>query len=245
MPLDTVHDFRQFACSHCGRDFLAPVSCGNRFCPVCSGRKRRRLRAQLRAVLATLPAARTFPVRFLTLTVPVNPELRNTARVLIASLRRLRQRKWWKSRVRGGCYVLEVAGRPGAWHLHLHVIIEGTFLPKRQLSAEWAKVSPGRIVRVRAFPPAVIAGYITKYITKSALSPSLQSAASGALQSARLFAFFGSWLKVIHKVKSPPAVCPSCGYDCWIWMDDPQLKVYNAQIPPHTWPDSGQYRNTG
>lgn len=245
MSIDTVHDFKSYACSVCGHDFIAPVSCGNRFCPTCHLAKRRKLRGQLAAIVDALPAARTFPVRFLTLTIPVNSELRQSARVLVASFRRLRQRAWWKRRVCGGCYVLEVAGRPGAWHVHLHILVEGTFLPKRQLSAEWSKVGPGRIVRIRAYPAKAVARYITKYVTKSDLPSPIQQSASSALHSLRLHSFFGTWLAVSRSVKLPPATCPCCGNDCWIWIDNPQFKVYNKNRPIGTWPDVRDYRNTG
>lgn len=245
MPEIEKHFFHTYACNGCGHTFVAPVSCGNRFCPTCHVARRRRLRGQLRAICDSLPAAKTFPVRFLTLTIPVGPELRNAARVLISSFRRLRQRKWWKHRVCGGCYVLEVAGRPGAWHIHLHIIVEGTFLPKRQLSAEWSKVGPGHIVRIRAFPPAVVASYITKYVTKSDLPPTTQLAASDPLRHLRLHSFFGNWLQIARSVKLPPATCPVCGYDCWVWLENPKYKGINNDRTFITWDDSVHLRNTG
>lgn len=227
------HQYRRYACTGCGHVINAPVSCGNRFCPICSGPRRRRIRGQLRAIIETNSSDNAFAFRFVTLTIPNQERLDVAARILISSFRRLRQRRFWRTRVRGGCYVLEIAGEPGRWHLHLHIITQGGFLPKRQLSAEWSRCSPGRIVCVRHVPPGAMVGYITKYISKSCLSPEIQKIASDQLQGFRLFQLFGSWFCFARKVKSERCACPKCGGTSWWPLDIPYLnRIYGP--PPAT-----------
>jgi hypothetical protein len=125
--------------------------------------------------------------------------------------------------------VLELKGCPGRWHLHLHALITGSYLPKRDLSRLWAQVSPGKIIRIRAVPPGDAVRYITKYVTKTDLPEAFQLEASTTLKGVRMFNAFGALAPLIRAAKLPPAVCPNCGNECWIWIDNP---IYQALLEP-------------
>ena len=92
----------------------------------------------------------------------------------IASLRRwfrkMRSRAFWKDRVQGGAYTLEVTmnERTGLWHPHLHIIYGGTYMPFRLLQKNWHDVTGGSEVvwvqDVKDAPGA--ARELAKYIGK-------------------------------------------------------------------------------
>jgi hypothetical protein len=207
------HLYRTFACTACGYTFQAPVACGNRFCPVCSSPRRRRAAQKLRALVASITPPFPHTFKHLTLTVPSHPDLNVMHRDLLLGFRRLRQRSLWKRTVRGGAFTLELTGRPGAWHLHLHAILEARYIPWNLLHQGWQKVSPGRGVFIATRPPRVITHYLTGYITKNELSADNQKTASNALKSSRLFCTFGTWHNLTIKL-------PRRGFDCPICHDD-------------------------
>lgn len=209
-PSEDRHQYRTFACSACNHAFRAPVSCGNRFCSICNSGRRRRLRAKMSFIVRSVQLSPGERIRFLTLTIPRCEDLRAAAQQLIKSFRRLRQRQFWLNKVTGGFYVIEVTGRPGNWHCHLHAAISAKFLSVRQLSTQWQRVSPGRIVHIKTETPAVIIRYITKYVTKTSLDESVQPEASEALRNFRLFQPFGRWSKLATKAPKVSYSCPEC-----------------------------------
>lgn len=205
------HTYSRFFCSSCGKHYDVPVYCGNRFCLHCSTARRARIRRKIIHIVANLPSIPSFKVRFLTLTIPNQVDLAVGARVLISSFRKLRQRQWWFNKVLGGCYVIEVTGRPGLWHVHLHAIIQSRFLPVRELSKQWRKCSPGMIVHIKNVPIRAVVSYVTKYVTKSQLDLCDQTTASTALKSFRMFQPFGSWHSIALTAPKYQYECPNCG----------------------------------
>lgn len=213
------HPYRTFACTACGYTFPAPVSCGNRFCPVCSHPRRRRAAAKLRALVSTIKPPPFHTLKHLTLTVRSGADLDIMHRSLISSFRRLRAHRLWRDKVRGGAYVLELTGRPGQWHLHLHSIIEARYIPWTLLHDNWQKVAPGRGVFIATRPPKLICHYLTAYLTKNELSPDFAKQAGSALRSSRLFSTFGTWHDITLRLKPQPYPCPKCHDSTWFPLD--------------------------
>lgn len=204
------HEYRRIYCTGCGHSFDVPLSCHNRFCDVCTGPRRRRVRSRLQSIVSFVQSLPGYKIRFLTLTIPVNADLGSSAATLVRSFRKLRNRKFWRSRVKGGCYVLEVKGVPGLWHIHLHGLIDSRFLDVYRLSKEWNKCSPGKIVYVKNVPLSAIIHYVTKYICKSDLPLAAQLEASRSLKGTRLFQPFGSWEALAVTSDQPLWPCPKC-----------------------------------
>lgn len=205
------HEYRRIACTACGHIFDVPVSCGNRFCAICNGPRRRRVVSKLQHIVQNAFVPPGYRWRFVTLSIPRSPDLRLAAETLVGSFRRLRQRRSWAKRVAGGAYVIEVIGTPGNWHAHLHVIVLSSYLPQKQLASEWSKCSPGRIVYIQAIPPSAIISYVTKYVAKTDLHPDYQAAASDALKGFRLFQPFGSLHLVAAACPKVLCSCQKCG----------------------------------
>lgn len=234
MTDEPAHQYYRIWCTTCGLSFDIPSYCGDRFCPTCNVFRRARIKRKLSFILQSLHLEQGIQVRFLTLTIPNQSNLDKGARVLINSFRRFRQRQWWRNRVRGGCFVLEVTGRPGCWHIHLHAIIESRYLPIRIVSRIWAECSPGRIVHIKLIPVAAVVRYLTKYITKTELSIADRRIASFQLKNVRLFQPFGSWHAASLKAPHYGHACPRCG-DLY-FLTESQLRKQFEMLAPAVGP---------
>jgi len=120
---------------------------------------------------AKLEAQASGDYRFITLTLKHSkrPLAEQIAR-LYQSFRKLRRMPEWKKTQRGGAAMLEVKWNPGTkcWHPHLHIIGEGTFIDKRDLSRAWkAATGDSSIIDIRRLNDAKeTAHYVSKYVTK-------------------------------------------------------------------------------
>lgn len=217
--MDDLHSFLSMVCGHCGRTISVPVSCGNRFCQVCNGPRKRKIRGKLSGFINTRKLRPRDTFKMLTLSVASTEDLKAQIDLLVASFRRLRQRAFWRNRVRGGLSVIEVTHSDAGWHAHIHAIIESAFLPYNELLSGWIAASGGRGCHVKAIPPQAITAYVTKYVTKSDMPEALQLQASDALKGRRLFQPFGEWHAPIAAIRIPHAVCRSCGTGYFLYGD--------------------------
>lgn len=213
------HRYRNLVCSSCHSPLRVPLSCGNRFCDICSGPRRRRVQAKIRALIAAVHPLPGERLRFMTLTVPNCEDVASQAKQLQRSFRRLRQRQWFRNKCSGGFAVLELAGVPGRWHLHLHCVVHARFLSVRDLSRHWRSVSTGRIVHIKTIHSSAVADYVTKYVCKSGLPVSAQFSASEALKGVRLYQPFGSWHSANLRIPRVLYHCPSCDSVAWALSD--------------------------
>jgi hypothetical protein len=149
---------------------------------------------------------------------------------LIRSFRRLRQRAWWKQRVNGGAYVIEVTGHPGRWHVHIHAVIEAEYLNAFKLSKIWRQVSPGRIVNIQKAWNKNLAGYLTKYLTADKMPEQLQAEASDALKGVRMYQVFGTWTKLDTSIPPHDRPCPECRGNTWLVEEYFHLYLNQEQV---------------
>lgn len=231
-----THLFRRIYCTGCGDHFDVPVSCGNRFCEVCSWQRRKRVVRKCNLLLKSIPEIPSHSIKFITLTIPNSASLHDCAASLIASFRRLRQRSLWLNRCRGGVYFIHVTGRPGDWHVHLHIIAQSRYIPVRSLSRTWSKVSTGRIVHIKAIPASAALKYVTAYSSKIDLSGPDALTAGEQLRGFRMFQPFGTWHDIAASLPKCRYCCPRCGNDSFVidWTLDSQLRdVPYAQVAFH------------
>jgi hypothetical protein len=171
--------------------------CHDRFCAPCSVERSRIIAHNV------LEHVGKRALRFATLTLRSRDEpLATTCDRLSRSFARLRSRKLWKARVRGGVAFLEVtySKTTGYWHAHLHLIIEGLYVPKALLKRLWHEITgDSYIVDIRIVRDnAKAARYVSKYVSKPLDGPALRSdkhltEAIVALKSRRLCTTFGCW----------------------------------------------------
>lgn len=233
---DVTHSYRTIQCNGCNNTFHVPLSCGDRFCDICSGPRRRKVRAKLNAIVESLKFRNRYGIKFITLTIPNQEDIRYGFKIITKSFRRLRQRAFWNWKVDGGAWVVEVTGSPGKWHVHLHVVCDSKFIRHSLLKRHWAAVSPGNIVYIQAIPVKAVVGYLTKYVSKSEADHSRRIQISNALKGSRLFQPFGSWQEIALSVPKIDYCCPECGgtqFHLYI-ETDPGCRL-SSRSPPDKW----------
>lgn len=139
--------------------------CRDRLCPLCSSARGREVRGRVLAYTHSWTSC-----RFVTLTLALDgATLSERLTRLYECFRKLRSSPVWKSRIRGGVAVPEVTiGSQRQWHVHLHVLVTGDYIPQPQLKAAWLKVTgDSYIVDVRAVHDrGHAAKYIADYVAK-------------------------------------------------------------------------------
>jgi len=175
---------------------LTASFCRDRLCQPC-GRARSRLIADN---LCRHCIGKT--VRFATFTLKHNvTPLKDQIRRLYAAFVALRRRRVWRQHVAGGCAVLEVKiGQDDRWHVHLHTLIEGTFIEQRLLSSEWHAVTgDSYIVDVRRLSGTdkeirYVASYCGKPLDATLFSRPVQTDEfARAIRGTRIISTFGTW----------------------------------------------------
>lgn len=210
------HPYTHIYCTGCSHAIVVPAYCKNRFCPVCSFARTRRIRARLNSLCRSIKTDHQWRLRFLTLSVSNDPDARSLTKHLIASFRKLRRRKWWRSRVRGGVSVLEITGSPGSWHVHIHAVIESVYLPWDDLHQLWKEISGGLGCWIQNISPSAAESYLSKYLTKESVHEDFSSELNSAMKDLRLFQPFGEWYDKLKLPKRIPYPCPQCGRTAWL-----------------------------
>lgn len=113
--------------------------CAHRLCPFCARARSAHVAEQLYKVMVQMSRP-----RLLVLTVKSDDsDLTDQLANLRFWFRKLRKRKLWRSKVKGGCYVVEVTLNKdtGQWHPHIHVIFDGDYLPQQLLRTLWHEIT--------------------------------------------------------------------------------------------------------
>jgi len=186
---------------------IACCKCRDRFCVPCALERARSTYLAIRQRLA----GRT--LRFITLTLcSSDADLASQLDRLHKCFRCLRSLPWWRAAVVGGLAVVELTLNPTTrlWHPHLHLIVEGSYVPKPLLSKTWhALTGDSYIVDVKLVSDdSRAAAYLSKYVGKPLpqnvlRDPERLDEAIVALRGRRLILTFGSWFGIPLGCKPP------------------------------------------
>jgi hypothetical protein len=213
------HRYRRICCSHCGHEITVPIYCGDRFCPICGRPRLARVRRRLEFLTRNTPKEPGYGLKFLTLTIPSEPDLQGMLEHLVKSFRKLRQRSGWKRRVLGGAFVIECGRSVSGWHCHIHAIIYAKYITFERLLRMWISCSKGRGVYIKQINGLEIVNYLTKYLSKP-VSPDVYSPEiSTTLKHYRLFQPFGIWMKLLKDYIDLKPGCPVCGGHTYFPLD--------------------------
>lgn len=207
---------------------IRSIKCHSRWCIPCSRERGRSIAATLGDIVGNKQ------VRFITLTLRTHDEpLKESLDLLSKSFSRLRSSPLWKTTQTGGAAFLEIKWNPDKerWHPHLHIIAEGKFIPKQDLSNAWTRASHGSfIVDVKLVHSRDnLCSYITKYVTK-AVSTSVYRdherfvEAMTAMEGKRTCTTFGTWRGHALVVKPPEGA--------WEYLCDWETAIARADTNP-------------
>jgi len=176
---------------------VAGSNCRDRFCLPCA---RERSRVITGNILTYIDGKE---VRFLTLTVKNDGlDLADTLHKLYQSFAKLRRRRKFARRVWGGVAFLELkwSTRGERWHPHLHCLISGTWIDKREVSTMWRQATGDSYIIDIQRPKTSedVARYVTKYASKPfnntfANRPRLLDEAIAAMAGRKLCLTWGTW----------------------------------------------------
>ena len=171
--------------------------CRDRFCLPCSRDRSR----HIASVVGEFACDRE--VRMITLTIRQSDrDLRSDVDHLFASFTKLRRRKIWTRGQQGGIYFLEVKRRKSSagWHTHMHVLTEGFWIDRKELSKAWLTVTgDSMIVDIRLCETTnEAARYAAKYAGKAVHGncyhdATLLRTAMIAVKGRRYVGKFGTW----------------------------------------------------
>lgn len=199
--------------------------CHDRMCEVC---QKERQAAVVEGVLLRCCDA-VKGLRFVTLTLkhkdcPLSVQLDR----LVSSFRLLRTHPKVKGAIDGGVWFIECKlDKAGAlWHPHLHVIVEGGFIPQKDLAAAWHDVTgDSYIVHIEIIDnPTDRARYVSKYSTKP-LHPAVSQVPAKldefvvAIKGRRLYQCFGTWSKAVSRVKPDKRHLTRVGHVSVLWRE--------------------------
>lgn len=211
------HCWRTIACAHCGTMRRVPERCRDRFCPVCSGSARRRSCRRIYALCDKATTQNRARLRFLTLTLRSTDDPAAQRSDMVAAFRKLRSTRMWKDRVSGGVWVLEVTHSPAGWHLHAHIIVQGEFLPQRDISREWCKITGASVVDIRLLSNTrTAAAYVAKYVTTASVPEEHRAVLATVYSGQRFFQPFGTWSGIVVTLPEHDFPCEKCGHSGWV-----------------------------
>jgi len=174
--------------------------------------------------------------KFITLTLRSQADLRLMAEHLVKSFRKLRQTKYFKSRISGGAFVIEFKPSKtleGYWHAHIHILAAGKFIDAQKLSEAWYRCTGGSyIVDIKAVGKTEVLNYLTKYATKAAeMKPEQRPLAAAAMKGLRMFQPFYRWFKLALGCPKHKSKCPECKNTGWLFLEDFMFDDH-SYVPP-------------
>jgi len=208
------HPFKTLHCSHCGHGLKVKLSCGDRTCPEC----RKKWFGHHYKTLVDCVATWKSPY-FLTLTIRNIPDYSwgtYCVKDLRAAFGKLRRRF---KRIGGGFYVVQATNYGRGWHLHLHVLFDGSFILKDEISRAWRIFSDGSyIVDIKQVqsPKKAVKYLLSDFLQAPRIRPEDRPAFNDVFRGSRLVQPFGEYRKMKFKVKY---MCPECGRCEWIDLD--------------------------
>lgn len=124
-------------------------SCRLRWCPMCAEARANTITHTCREFFEKQPA-----VRFLTLTQKRNDlPLRDQIARMKKWFKKLRYCSGWRRYVTGCVWFLQIKPICGgkSWHVHLHILLTGSYMPQNWLSEKWLDVTgDSKIVDIRS-----------------------------------------------------------------------------------------------
>jgi hypothetical protein len=208
----------QVACTTCANSWYVVDRCRMRVCPLCGFRDNRRRTRYLMAVCQKVQKP-----KFTTLTMRRwRGEPREGIKFIREKFNELRK-TFVFDHITGGGGQVELEWKPDGWHIHIHLIHDGPFLPKKRLAWQWGKLLGGYWpqVKTKGVQGPEAFAYVCKYVTKGTDFKRANSKIVEwylATKGSRLFFTFGIFYNVAIEELDPTmhpkdqkTPCRDCG----------------------------------
>jgi hypothetical protein len=175
--------------------YVKADTCKNRFCQPCARARRGQIAENLRSFAAGKH------LRLLTLTIAHhNQPLPDLMTRMWGSFKLLRRRPDWQAHVRGYAAFMELkwSERSQWWHVHLHILCEGSWWDSREISKAWHTVTADSfVIDIREVSSEEGINYTAKYASKPLSLADIPQAqrvpAVQALHHRRIWQVGGEW----------------------------------------------------
>lgn len=143
---------------------LVPIFCKLRLCPTCARRRSSKWVEKLKNVRFQFPM-------FLTLTMPVGPDLSDSIARIISSFQKFRRH----FKLKKGVYAIEIVPKGnGNFYVHLHSLVDCVWLDGEEVSEYWGMLTGAyvkKIKRVRNVQETI--REVCKYVSKCVSNPNI------------------------------------------------------------------------
>lgn len=219
-----------YECNDCGSKVMGSKSCDTRICPRCNRRRFKRLLKRYSPILSAM-----MHPRFMTLTLK-NPEflLKDSFQEFRRLWNLLRRHKYYRVRILGGIYAMEVTFTENGWNLHMHILYDGSFIPQDKLSKDWKSLTGSHIVDIRQAKKNTVCEIIG-YSTKNVKLPNVHAYAEylHAVDTLKLFQSFGKFYNY-GSFEARLRVCAVCGGSSWKIHRSPDIVLLH-EVDPSTY----------
>jgi len=217
-------------CEHCGYKHPISYNCKLRICPRCASVRAFELVEKYQPYLESLNPKR---VRCITLTMKNVAHLAEGKEKIRRCFIKLLHRKYYKELIDGSLYHIEVTlDEIGFWHIHIHAIIVGGYIPQAKLSDDWQSITKddenkegSPVVWIERKDVKATLKYCMKHLLKKMKlndnwTPDKLVEYEMALANARLVQPTGCFLGLLKHYKKKPFECPQCGWILWKITDE-------------------------
>jgi len=114
-------------------------TCKARLCPLCGRRRSQHVADQMQPMVDAMSHPRHLVLTVKSAETPLREQITNLRRWFV----KLRATPFWRANVTHGVYTVEATINvdTGQWHPHLHVIVDGNYLPHQKLRQLWHQVT--------------------------------------------------------------------------------------------------------
>ena len=222
-PEDPNHEYMTLFCVACGYQHRIMLNCGDRTCEVC---RRKWFGTHYNKIIGYVEKWKRPITVCLTLkNIPDTEFNKGSVKQLRGYFNKLRHRKDFKTSIKGGFYMIQVTNDGNGWHLHMHIIYDGLYIPKEALVNAWREITGGSyIVDIgEAKKPARAVAYLlSDFSGTPRIREQDKTVYNDVFKRSRLVQAFGCYART---KMSSPYKCPSCGGSSWRIIIDMRRRI--------------------
>jgi len=225
--------------------------CRERMCPICGRARSFQVADQVNAIVAQMQHPRQVILTVASNNKPLTTQLR----FLRTAFSRLRRTPWWNRHVTGGAYTIEVTlnADTGQWHPHVHMIVDGSYIPWKELQAYWHRITEGsKVIWVsdvtsRRDSVLELCKYVGKPVASEAWPATELCEYALAVRGQRMVQSFGRWrrYKLLDQDKdlvlAPDTYEVSLGNLMWLTGQGYSQPRELVALIAERWPQFGAY----